>query len=394
MKLPNYGPLLQSCFRKKRLDSTAKYVGRLLVPKPLPDGRLPLVDIYAGTVTTWMTVAGQRDCILGVATHADECAPQLFVGARTYDRVHTVDGVGVAGGGFGFALYLGAALAREMRGAIGVFSIPRSQPRAKKRSTSAEALWMRMKTGAAPVAHQAELSVSCCQDEDFTAVERRGRMYKTWVKESEEYDLPLEMRRFVDLLDGADARESGYVVELALVEPDKGKVLQREYEAALPELTRYYESLPEGPAKAALAAADDQYQEGQPNALVRLARKIVPGAFPTFGIRMSARPWATHKPVDSSLYRKAFDAGAALSGVAESMLVDAVEVVRVSGEEAAQRLGRYSPRLVEVRQEWRGRITWLRTYAGFDGTKLVGYFTRRRDGKLRWHDASASTVWR
>jgi hypothetical protein len=186
----------------------AAFVARLRVPGG------GVVDVYSdsaqGGYNTWITAEGDRSCVLGRAHHDDITTDKVTVpGEGVYRRMHTKKGVSRTGSGLGFVLYLGSALAAEHNGAAGVFSFPLKVPRNAPRTAASEALWNRMKSGPAPLAHTAVVEVFCPTDEDFTQEERRTPAFRAFRKGDEP---GLWMPRDVDLLPGEAVRRGGYVV--------------------------------------------------------------------------------------------------------------------------------------------------------------------------------------
>ncbi len=267
----------------------ATFIARLRTPS----GRIVdvLSDTKHGGMNTWLTAEGDRSCVLGKARHSDECAPRADVpGDGAYRRIHTAKGVGQTGAGLGFALYLGSALAAEYMGDRGVFSIPLTVPRRETRSGSADVLWKKLLGGTRPLARSEQGWVYCCSDADFTAAERRTKVYKDWLKsESEE---GAWMRRDIDVLAGEDVRRSGFVVALgkAAVAPTRA-ALEKDYNAALTSLQSVFASLSEA-EQARIVDADNEFHAGKPDAFVRWARTLDPTLFPSFGTAEVERPWA------------------------------------------------------------------------------------------------------
>lgn len=123
--------------------STARslqFVGSLMVPKHLDDGRYPVVDVWTHTMT---------EVIITPWTADPKRPHKLFIGAADLNHldttkyrllhIDTVRGVEPSGYGFGFALYAAAALAVKFAGPDGIYSMPST------RSIDASELWTRMK---------------------------------------------------------------------------------------------------------------------------------------------------------------------------------------------------------------------------------------------------------
>ena len=202
----------------------------------------------------------------------------------------------------------------------------------------------------------------CCSDRDFTVAERRTKDYKRWAKADSEAGL--WMNREIDILSGEDVRRSGYVVSLGKIKVQSS--LKKEYEDALPRLQGVFASMSEA-EQAPIVAADERLHAGNPEDFVRWARSIDPSLFPSRGNREEEAVWADF----------------AEAKVNPTKILDQ----KVSLSEAQKKIGpNYEIRQVEVAQ--RAGVYWIKTFAAFSEGKMVGYITRRGDGKLRWNDVS------
>ena len=298
------------------IPSSARYVGRIIIPKLLPDGRVGLVDVWSDTVDTYITAPSQKNVVRGRANHSDECAPRV----NNYDRIHTVSGVRDVGVGLGTALYVGAALAREFRGSAGVFSIPLSQKRSQTRSTEAEAVWDRLRqsrSGRPPIAEREQAEIEACSGDDFTPAEKRTKAWKRW-ESDEDSEAPFYVKREVDFLAGQTVRERGFVVDLAKVERTTDDITQ-EYATVLPKLTDIFSQLSEDD-QAKVEGFDTDFHAGKPDAFIRWARTVMPSAFPPYGTSSTKAPWASFTPPPPDVVARTVSAAAPLSSASLGML--------------------------------------------------------------------------
>lgn len=301
----------------RTVPGDASYVGRIIIPRILDDGRIGTVDVWAGDVTTYISAPADPSRVLGIASHADECAPMV----GRYHRVHSVSGVSRKGAGLGAALYMAAALAREFKGGAGVFSVPQRQKRAKVRSNDAEGLWNRLlkpKGGGTPLATRERAEIDGCSPDDFTETEKRSAAWKRWLDSTEEYDnQAFPTSRLIDFLDGSTVRQRGYVVSLAEI-AQRGN-LDKEHELAVEKLSPLFPSLSKAEQKR-VEKAEDEYFQGKPDAIVRWARSKDASLFPTYGRTAPRAPWATFTPPPRDIRARLVDGSAPLSGAGLTLL--------------------------------------------------------------------------
>ena len=139
---PAQKPLyLRTYLDRVRTDRRHQFVGSLMVPKRLSDGRYPVVDVWTRTM---------EEVVITPFMVEPKKMPKIFIGASEFGntinvkwqhlmRIDTVRGVEPAGYGFGFILYAATALSAKFTGPEGIYSVPND------RSIEASELWSRLK---------------------------------------------------------------------------------------------------------------------------------------------------------------------------------------------------------------------------------------------------------
>ena len=311
------------------------FVGTLIVPKRLLDGRYVPVDV-------WRSANG--GVVYITPYDASRSLPKLYIGAATYfgeppgegtsrgvygtlSRVHTASGVIPEGVGFGYTLYCAAALAiRYQRspsyvGVMSLASVEHTDTPGGNRTPDADKAWrflttipLGVRTRRPPIATSDDIDVwaylektASIYDDDYDPDEYEsnedGNQYVSW---------PGEYILTESVLD------SGFVVRLGpKLEPTLNERLRIEYQEVVPKLQQAYKRV--SPAvKRKLLSLETKFQDNVRLALsweqlhrrvrqpVEYFRRLVPDAIPSADLPrepVSNVPWAKFRKLPVATLR-------------------------------------------------------------------------------------------